>query len=234
MKWLLAIATFAVATIANAAAEPPSNVADYATLPAHKALATAANDTAGRGIASSESSDVLASANALARCNAAVGSSSPCEISRLDDLHVTTANEMRAQVPRTPHPLFLWKFESKSAATYLAGSIHVMKPTLYPLPAQFDGAYAQSDRLAIEVDTDAVAPDVLREKLQTYALLPTGQTLETVLAPDAYKSVDAYLQTQGGSLAPFDTLKPAMVATQPEKVKPASSQSRGLGASFFL
>jgi uncharacterized protein YbaP (TraB family) len=165
-------------------------------------------------MAFSEASDELASVNALARCAAAANAAAACEISRLDDVHVTTASEMRAKVPRQPHPLFLWKFENESATAYLAGSIHVMKPTLYPLPAQFDAAYGKSDRLVIEVDTDSVAPEVLRDKLRAYALLPAGQTLATVLNADAYDSVGAYLKSQGASIDAFATLKPALVATQ--------------------
>jgi uncharacterized protein YbaP (TraB family) len=212
MKRLLALATF-VAMITGAAAGPPTNVADYATLPLHKALASAANNGTARGVASSEASDELAAVNALTRCTAAAAGA-VCEVSRLDDLRVTTASEMRENVPHAPHPLFLWKFESKSGSAYLAGSVHVMKPTLYPLPAQFDAAYAKSDRLAIEVDTDAVSPDVLVEKLRAYAILPAGQTLSTVLSPASYKAVDAYMQSQGATIETFATLKPALVATQ--------------------
>src|SRR5262245_17860117 len=212
MKRLLALATL-VATITGAAAAPPTNVANYPALPPHKALATAANNGAAFGVASSEASDELAAVNAFARCTAAAAGAA-CEVSQLDDLRVTTASEMRDRVPHTPHPLFLWKFESQSASAYLAGSVHVMKPTLYPLPAQFDGAYAKSDRLAIEVNTEAVAPDVLVDKLQTYAMLPAGQTLRTVLSPASYESVDAYMRSQGAKIETFATLKPALVATQ--------------------
>ena len=213
MKRLVALVALAAATIAHVAADAPANLADYATLPAHKAVARPPNDTAASGIASAESSSELASGNALARCAALAGASA-CEITRLDDVAVATASDMRARVPRTVHPLFLWKFESKTAAVYLAGSVHVMKATLYPLPQQFDAAFAQSDRLAIEVDTDSVAADELRDKLLRYALLPAGQSLATVLQPAALATVDTYLKSQGASVDAVAPVKPAMLATQ--------------------
>jgi len=213
MRRLLAIAMLAAAAIAPAAADrTSSNVADYATLPAHKALATAPADASVRGVAFGEASDEVASANAFARCTAVRGIA--CEISRVDDDAVATAEWMRAKVPRSPHPLFLWKFESKTATVYLAGSVHVMKPTLYPLPPQFDAAFAKAQRLAIEVNTDAIAPEALGDKLRTYALLPAGQSLATVLTPDALAKVGAYLKSQGASIDAFTALKPAMLATQ--------------------
>ena len=214
MRRLFAIAALAAAAIAPVAADPvASNVADYATLPAHKALATAPSDASARGIAFAESSDEVASANAFARC-AATARVGACEIARVDDAAVATADSMRAKVPRSPHPLFLWKFESKTASVYLAGSVHVMKPTLYPLPSQFDAAFAKADRLVIEVNTDAIAPDALSEKVRAYALLPSGQTLTTVLKPEALASVDSYLTSQGASIDAFSALKPAMLATE--------------------
>jgi len=212
MRRLFAIAAIAAAAIAPVAADS-SNGVDYAALPAHKALATTPSDASVRGIAFAEGSNEAASANAFARC-AAVARGSACEISRVDDTAVATAASMRANVPPSPHPLFLWEFESKTSTVYLAGSVHVMKPTLYPLPAQFDAAFARAQRLAIEVDTDAIAPAALRDKLRTYALLPPGQTLATVLKPNALASVSAYLESQGASIDAFAALKPAMLATQ--------------------
>jgi uncharacterized protein YbaP (TraB family) len=214
MRRLVAIAAFAAAVIAPVAADQVSSgVADYATLPTHKALATTPIDASVRGVAFGEGNDEIASANAFARCTAAARGH-PCEISRVDDAAVATAESMRAKVPRAAHPLFLWKFESKTATAYLAGSVHVMKPTLYPLPSQFDAAFAKADRLAIEVDTDAISPDALRDKLRSYALLPTGESLATVLKPDALASVDAYLKSQSASIDAFAALKPAILATQ--------------------
>src|SRR3954447_24976503 len=123
---------FGCASAATLAAEQ----GDYSTLLPHKALATAPNDPTLRGVASGEASDEAASIAALARCTAALRGAAACEITRIDDAPVSSAAALRARVRSGPHPLFLWKFEAGASTVYLAGSIHVMKPTLFPLPAQ--------------------------------------------------------------------------------------------------
>ena len=86
---------------------------------------------------------------------------------------------------RTPHPLFLWRFEADASRVYLAGSIHVMKASLFPLPTQFEAAFDARDRMAVEVDTNALDPGVDPAEIPSdYALLPAGQSLGTVLQAD--------------------------------------------------
>ena len=138
-----------VLLLANPAfADPAQTAADYSALPAHKALAVAVDAPTIRGIASGEPSDQSASVTALQNCAAQRGPAGICELSRLNDAHVTTGAEIRARVPRPPHPLFLWEYRAGASTVYLAGSIHVMKPSLFPLPAQFDAAFTHANRLA--------------------------------------------------------------------------------------
>ncbi len=213
MNWRRIAAGIAVAWASVSTAGAPDDAA-YGALPTHKAMATAAADPSIRGIASGEPSDEAASVAALTRCNAALRVETACEVTRLNALAVTSGAAMRARVPRGTHPLFLWKFASPTSTLYLAGSIHVMKATLFPLPAQFDAAFDRSDRLVVEVNTDAIAPEALREKVRAYAFLPQGQSLTTVLRPESVAALSAYLQSQNAAVSDVASLKPALVATQ--------------------
>jgi uncharacterized protein YbaP (TraB family) len=187
----------------------------YAALATHKAAAVAVGNASIVGIASGQLSDAAASLTALQQCRGTRTDPTPvCEITRLNDTVVTSAEAIRAGVPRAAHPLFLWRFESAGAQVYLAGSVHVMKPSLYPLPAQFDAAFARADRLVVEVDTQNVDPTAVAEKFRTYALLPQGQTLETVLTPATLAAATAHLAAQSSDIASVALLKPAIVATQ--------------------
>lgn len=207
VAWVLLLTNLAFGDSA-----PPAT--DYSALPAHKALAVAVDAPTIRGIASGEPSDQSASVTALQSCAAQLGQTGVCELSRLNDAAITTGAEIRARVPRTPHPLFLWEYRTGASTVYLAGSIHVMKPSLFPLPAQFDAAFTHANRLAVEVNTNGLSPDTLREAFRRYALLPEGQSVGTVLRPETLASVNAHLQAQTATLASVATLKPAMLATQ--------------------
>jgi uncharacterized protein YbaP (TraB family) len=116
--------------------------------------------------------------------------------------------------PQTPHPLFLWRFETRGSVVYLAGSIHVMKASLFPLPAQLEAAFEHAQRIAVEVNTDAADPESMRQKFLDYALLPSGQTLGTLLKPTTLAALSEHLRAQSIPLASVGALKPVMLSTQ--------------------
>jgi uncharacterized protein len=156
--------------------------------------------------------DLAAALQALQQCQA--GTAEPCELVRLNDEHITRAAEIRARVPGEPHPLFLWRFERDATVLYLAGSIHILKPTLYPLPAPFDAAFDEADILVLEVDLSEVSePDIQRHALAR-GLLPEGQTLEDVLPADLRSALADALPAYGLSLNAVSRAKPALVMNQ--------------------
>lgn len=192
-----------------------ATLSSYSALPTHKAIATSVDNASVNGIGSGQTSDQTASLTALQNCERArTPQSGVCEVTQLNETPIATAANMRARVPRAPHPLFLWRFEARDSVVYLAGSIHVMKASLFPLPTQFEAAFAQSNRLAVEVDTDALDPDAMRQKFLDYALLPTGQSLGTVLKPATFAAMSAHLQSQSIPLTSVAALKPVMLSTQ--------------------
>jgi uncharacterized protein YbaP (TraB family) len=189
--------------------------ASYTALPAHKAVATSVDDASVSGVASGQSADLTASLTALRDCERArTPRSGVCEITQLNDDTIATANDIRARVPRARHPLFLWRFEARDSVVYLAGSIHVMKASLFPLPTQFEAAFARANRIAVEVNTNAADSETMRQKFVEYALLPTGQSLGTILNPTTLAAVSAHLQAQSIALTSVATLKPVMLSTQ--------------------
>jgi uncharacterized protein len=157
-------------------------------------------------------SDLAAALQALQQCQA--GIAEPCELVRLNDEHITRGAEIRARAPSEPHPLFLWRFERHGTVLYLAGSIHILKPTLYPLPAPFDGAFAQADVLVLEVDLSELSePDIQRHTLAR-GLLPEDQTLEEVLPPDLRSALASALPAYGLTLNAVSRAKPALLMNQ--------------------
>lgn len=197
-------------TSTNAA---PMDLSAYAALPGHKALATAGPSVV--GAVSGAPSDAAASAGALQQCNASRQTdAATCEIVRLNDVAVATGSQIRAQVPRTAHPLFLWQFDAGSSRVYLAGSVHVMKQSLWPLPSQFDRAFDTAQSLAVEVNTNTLAPDVIRQKFRQAAQLPAGDSIGGVLRTTTLNSVTRYLRSQTMSLDDVEATKPVMLATQ--------------------
>ncbi len=155
---------------------------DYAALPGKKAMAVASDDATISGIAHSQTQDLAASQLALAQCERArTTQSAVCELVRLNDEQIRTGRDILADVPNTPHPLYLWRYQSDSAIVYLAGSIHILKSTLYPLAPPLDAAFRSATHLVLEVDPTSISPLEMQMKVMLAGLLQDSQTLRDVL-----------------------------------------------------
>ncbi len=203
-----ALVGFATATAAEVREE-------FDALPAAKALAVAPErpETV-RAVVHSQPHDLAASLAALERCQALASPGDVCEVVRLNDERITTGREILDRVPKRPHPLFLWHYRHGPVQLYLAGSIHLLKPTLYPLPAQLTQAFEGSDYLVLEVDVEAVPPATLQQRTLEHGLLPQGESLETVLPPPLYRRLERQLGAYGMSARMVGAAKPAMVMNQ--------------------
>ncbi len=162
-----------------------------------------------------QSNRVAASAQATQACRAA-HSQDPqsCALTELADTPVITAVDIKARVSTDPHPLYLWRFEANGSTVYLAGSIHILKPGFYPLPRQFEHAFAQSDYLALEVDTTQTSPSTMQALSLKYAQLPAATKLSSVLPATTYTQLANILREYGVDLQFFEQLKPNFVTQQ--------------------
>jgi len=165
--------------------------------------------------ASQKSNRLAASSAALTQCQNAHADSMPqCELIELDNEYLPTAAEVKARVPLGNHPLYLWRYIHGDATVYLAGSVHILKPGFYPLARQYELAFASSEFLVVEVDTEQANPESIELLSLRYGRLPQGQTLSTVLPINLYTSLAQIMATYGMHLSHFEKLKPSLVIQQ--------------------
>jgi uncharacterized protein YbaP (TraB family) len=202
---------------ATATQHPPGlPLAQYRQLPGSKALAVVAGaPELGMGMAHSQSQDDTAALLALRACERQrQDTPRPCELVWLNDEAITTAAAIRASRPAEPHPLYLWRYRQGATTVYLAGSIHVLKASLMPLPPQFDAAFAAADHLVLEVDTQAVPPAQMQSLTLEYGVLDDGVTLSSLLDAQLNGRLNAALGRYGMAPAMVQKLKPALLMTQ--------------------
>jgi uncharacterized protein YbaP (TraB family) len=134
---------------------------DFNTLEGNRSLAMAvdADGDVSVGYAFS-ASEAVASKQALAQCDAQrsehIDVQAACEIVHLNHQMVPTAAQLKAPYG-ADDPSFVWRVQGKQATIYLGGTIHLMKPALYPLNQALRSAYRASQQLAVEVNI--LAPD---------------------------------------------------------------------------
>ncbi len=208
-------AACALTLLSGAAPAFPDKLADYGPLPEKKALAAAQGSPQIYGVAHSQARNLLAGQLALNVCERKrTATSAPCELIRLNDRQITTARELRDGLPAGSRPLYLWRYTSPNATVFLAGSVHFLKETLYPLPEPFEAAFRQSDTLVVEVDLSALPAAELQARTLAAGRLPKGQTLAAVLPPELYDRLSHRLASDGMDIGLFQSLKPAMVMNQ--------------------
>ncbi len=106
-----------------------------------------------------------------------------------------------------------WRVTSRSGGEVtLLGSMHVLRPTDYPLPPAIDSLVERADLVVMEIDLDDIdAATQQRIVLQT-AMLPQGTVLENVIDDDVYRVVEQRMGELGVELARLERFEPWFVA----------------------
>lgn len=103
---------------------------------------------------------------------------------------------------------FLWRVSKGSAVIYVAGSIHVLRKSDYPLPEVMESAFKASAGLVEEIDLARFDPESAQLQMMQIGAYPKGQSLKTDLAPDLYSRVAALAKQQNVDMAMLDPMRP--------------------------
>jgi uncharacterized protein YbaP (TraB family) len=130
--------------------------------------------------------------------------------------------------PDRAERLFLWRVTSPAGArAYLAGSIHLAGPGLYPLPEPFARAFEESGSLVVEVDTEALPLTVMNDFIAERGLAEPGRSLEDYLTPEAR----ALLARSGWSRPEYAGYRPWLAALV---IQLAALEKNGFSARYGL
>ncbi len=77
----------------------------------------------------------------------------------------------------------VWQVSKGSEKLYVAGSVHLMKPSDYPLPPEFDRAWQQTAVAVFETDLDAGSDPAFQQQLMAVFANPPGVTAQSQLEP---------------------------------------------------
>ncbi len=129
----------------------------------------------------------------------------------------------------------VWKVTSGPNTLYLAGSVHALRPSDYPLPAAYDRAFQASSELAFE--TDLLKAGANGSMLAKVAFLPKGSTLRDHLDPRVYAYILKVIANVHGSTAPekkLEPLRPWAVAWMLQSPDGIDGVSTGEGVEAYL
>ena len=106
----------------------------------------------------------------------------------------------------------VWLVETGHSRLYLAGTIHLLRETDYPLPAAFNSAYTQSSLLVFETDIDTTRQAAFQQQMMAAVSLPPGKQIDQFFSPQTLRKLETYLHARQLSLKQFSNLKPSMLS----------------------
>ena len=105
----------------------------------------------------------------------------------------------------------LWSLQGKTNKVYLLGSVHLLKAS-EKLPAAIDSAYADAEKLVMEIDMDDLDPAEMRQAVTDLAMLPADQTLQQQLGAQTYEQFTTKARAMGIEPAMLDHFRPWFAA----------------------
>jgi hypothetical protein len=129
---------------------------------------------------------------------------------RLLGLALACATVAPTRADSALHPL--WELHGKHNTVYLLGSIHVLRPSDYPLAPAVMQAYGSAKSVLMEVNLEDTDTQQLQAELLASAQLPEGQTLASVMGKRRYDRAQALAHDLGIELSTFDRFTPWFAA----------------------
>lgn len=128
----------------------------------------------------------------------------------------------------------VWKISKGNDYVYIGGTVHLLPESAFPLPAEFEQAYAATDTLVLEAKmpepTDTAAQTAL---LQAMAY-SDGRSLSQVLSPAVYQQVADYFAPFGIQLQQLDGYKPGFIMLQMLALEMMKAQLSGEGVDSYF
>ncbi len=191
----------------------------YTTRQMPKAVAVASNrdGRAVTGVSATGGTRGLAASSALVACETARQPLAsvlinPCELMMQGNEWVGTHAQLTRDI--TPDSAAsVWRVQGSGGVVYLAGSVHVLTPSFYPLAPAFVHAFGKADRLALELNPLlSMQPD--RMAVMQAAMVASPDHVRHALGAPLRSRLAEYLATQGMPLDAVLRFQPAILSTQ--------------------
>jgi uncharacterized protein YbaP (TraB family) len=143
------------------------------------------------------------------------GITTPCEIVGVNQEEVELGRAFAKRLgAHDATPAMVWRYQKDGRTVYLAGSMHIFKSSLYPLPAAYEKAFADSEVLFLEVNPAAIPLQDLMKLRQKHLMLPDGKTLDSVLPEPLLEEAKKDLADLGVPWSAVATLTPAALSVE--------------------
>lgn len=112
---------------------------------------------------------------------------------------------------QAPAESSVWKVQKGGATMYLGGTCHLLRPSDFPLPAEFEQAYRESEIIVLETDVGGFNDPAIQAKLMSSATYADGTTIDKHISSQTYALLTEYCTSRGISLETLKHFRPSMI-----------------------
>jgi uncharacterized protein YbaP (TraB family) len=126
---------------------------------------------------------------------------------------------------------FLWKVSNGKSICYLMGSIHILKPEMYPLKTVIENAFDSCSSLVLEVNTSSPENQQKMVKFAKEGIYQDSKTLWDEISPPLKEQLLKWVKKRGLPEANFGKMKPWMGSLVMQQIE---LKSLGLSAEYGI
>lgn len=105
----------------------------------------------------------------------------------------------------------IWQVSNGKNTVYLGGTFHMLKPSDYPLPVEFEQVYKKVNWLVFETDIAKLDSPEFQQKFLQAMSLPSGKILADQLSAKAYSGLIRYAAKNNMDTGQLQQYKPQMI-----------------------
>lgn len=128
----------------------------------------------------------------------------------------------------------LWKISKGDDYLYIGGTVHLLPPSAFPLPREFEMAYNATDTLVLEAKMPGPTDTAVQSAMMQAMAYRDGRSLSTVLSPEVYQQVSDYFAPYGVQLQQLDGYKPGFIVLQMLTLELMKAQMAGEGVDAYF
>lgn len=106
----------------------------------------------------------------------------------------------------------VWMVQNGKSVIYLGGTFHLLRPSDYPLPPEFNTAYRASDIIVFETDIGKMNDPSTQQKMMLQAMYADGSTVDKHLSPKTYRLLSQYCLDNGIAISQVRQFKPSIIS----------------------
>ena len=127
----------------------------------------------------------------------------------------------------------VWKVSKGNDHIFIGGTVHILPPSEFPLPKEFEQAYEKSDSIVLEAKLPDASDMDFQMKMMQQLTYGSGKKIGDFLSKITHKNLQEYVSTLGADLAMFQHFKPGFLMTMLALLEVKKAGLSGEGVDVF-